>query len=137
MAFSNQFSVIPRVRSRYNIVPNLATSGLNLTGDDLINRRLEPIKLKPELASLDVGSVNFSTAPFVNSPEFGETAATQMREAGVKPEIEVFDIGHIALAKAMIDRGLFEPPPYFQLCMGIRWGSQSIRNLAPESGYTR
>ncbi len=114
--------VVERVRNRCNIVLNLTTSGLNLKGDDLINRRLEPIKLKPELASLDIGSVNFTSAPFINSPEFGDTAATRMREAGVKPEIEVFDIGHIAQARSMIDKGLFEAPPYFQLCMGIRWG---------------
>lgn len=114
--------VVTRVRSRCDILLNLTTSGLNLTGDDLINRRLEPLSLKPELASLDVGSVNFSNATFYNPPTFGEAAARRMREAGVKPEIEVFDMGHIAQARAMIDQGYFEDPPYFQLCMGIRWG---------------
>ena len=105
-----------------SILLNLTTSGLNLRGDNITERRLEPVALKPELASLDVGSVNFSRFTFHNPPEFGEIAAQRMREYGVKPEIEVFDLGHIEQAKDMISRGLFEHPPYFQLCMGIRWG---------------
>ena len=114
--------VVERVRSRCNILLNLTTSGLNLSGDNITERRLEPVTLKPELASLDVGSVNFSRFTFHNPPEFGEIAANKMRKYGVKPEIEVFDLGHIEQAKDMIDRGLFDRPPYFQLCMGIRWG---------------
>ena len=114
--------VVERVRSRCNILLNLTTSGLNLSGDDITERRLEPVTLKPELASLDVGSVNFSRFTFHNPPEFGKIAAQRMREKGVKPEIEVFDLGHIEQAKDMISRGLFDDPPYFQLCMGIRWG---------------
>ena len=114
--------VVERVRSRCNILLNLTTSGLNLSGDNITERRLEPVTLKPELASLDVGSVNFSRFTFHNPPEFAETASQRMRENGVKPEIEVFDLGHIEQAKDMISRGLFDNPPYFQLCMGIRWG---------------
>jgi len=45
-----------------------------------------------------------------------------MREHGVKPEIEVFDVGHVAQALDLIARGLVEEPPYFQLCMGVPWG---------------
>jgi 3-keto-5-aminohexanoate cleavage enzyme len=45
-----------------------------------------------------------------------------MRENGVKPEIEVFDVGHIYQALDLIQRGMIDDPPYFQLCMGARWG---------------
>ena len=45
-----------------------------------------------------------------------------MHEFGVKPEIEVFDVGHIDQALDMVDRGLLAEPPYFQLCMGVQWG---------------
>jgi 3-keto-5-aminohexanoate cleavage enzyme len=114
--------VVERVRSRCDIVLNLTTSGLNLSGENIIERRLEPVALHPELASLDVGSVNFSQFTFHNPPEFGEIAAQRMREAGVKPEIEVFDLGHIEQAKDLIAKRFFDDPPYFQLCMGIRWG---------------
>lgn len=114
--------VVDRVRSRCDIVLNLTTSGLNLTGDDIDERRLEPVELLPELASLDIGSVNFSNRVFENAPAFGILAAERMRARGVKPEIEVFDVGHIAQARDMIQNGYFEDPPYFQLCMGIRWG---------------
>ena len=114
--------VVERVRARCNVILNLTTSGLNLSGEDVIEKRLEPIALKPEMASLDVGSLNFRSMTFHNPPEFGEIAATTMREQGVKPEIEVFDLGHIEQARDLVERGFFEEPPYFQLCMGIRWG---------------
>jgi 3-keto-5-aminohexanoate cleavage enzyme len=114
--------VVERVRSRCDIVLNLTTSGLNLTGDDVDERRLEPVELRPEMASLDIGSVNFSNRVFQNAPVFGMLAAERMRARGVKPEIEVFDFGHIAQARDLIEKGYFEDPPYFQLCMGIRWG---------------
>ena len=114
--------VVERVRARCPILLNLTTSGLNLQGDDVTEARLAPITLRPELASLDIGSVNFRTRPFINPPDFGETAAQRMRDHGVKPEIEVFDIGHIEQAKHLIAQGFFDDPPYFQLCMGIQWG---------------
>jgi len=114
--------VVERVRARCNVVLNLTTSGLHLSGDDVTEQRLAPITLRPELASLDIGSVNFSTATFHNPPAFGEVAARRMWEQGVKPEIEVFDLGHIEQARDLIEKGFFAAPPYFQLCMGIRWG---------------
>ena len=66
--------------------------------------------------------MNFRDTLFANPPVFGETAARRMRDVGVKPEIEVFDVGHIDQALDMLARGLFAEPPYFQLCMGVQWG---------------
>jgi 3-keto-5-aminohexanoate cleavage enzyme len=114
--------VLDRIRSRCDMLVNLTTSGLNITGDDVTARRLEPVSLRPELCSLDIGSLNFRDRLFANPPDFGEEAARCMRAAGVKPEIEVFDTGHIDQAVEMIDRGLLAAPPYFQLCMGVNWG---------------
>jgi len=48
-----------------------------------------------------------------------------MRQAGVKPEMEVFDLGHIWQARHLVDRGFLAPPPYFQLCLGIPWGAEA------------
>ncbi len=114
--------VVERIRARCDVVLNLTTSGLHLEGPDVLERRLAPVTLHPDLCSLDIGSVNFRDRVFLNPPEWGEVAARRMREHGVKPEIEVFDVGHVAQALDLIARGLVEEPPYFQLCMGVPWG---------------
>jgi len=114
--------VMVRIRDECDMIINLTTSGLHLGGSNLIERRLEPVALRPEICSLDIGSMNFPDTAFVNPPEWGRIAAERMREYGVKPEIEVFDVGHIYQSMAWIDEGLIGDPPYFQLCMGIRWG---------------
>ena len=51
-----------------------------------------------------------------------EEMAKQIKEAGVKPELEVFDMGHIAIGHNLLEKALVEKPPIFQLCLGIRWG---------------
>jgi uncharacterized protein (DUF849 family) len=117
--------VVDRIRQASDILINLTTSGLNIPGDDVIEERLEPVGLKPDLCSLDVGSMNFGTGVFLNPPDWGRAAARRMREAGVKPEIEVFDAGHTRQALALLQEGLFEPPPFFQLCMGAGWGIEA------------
>lgn len=117
--------VMDRIRQECDIIVNLTTSGLHLSGPNLIEKRLQPISLQPEMCSLDIGSMNFPDAAFVNPPEWGKIAAERMREYGVKPEIEVFDVGHIYQAMAWIDEGLIGDPPYCQLCMGIRWGIEA------------
>jgi len=117
--------VMDRIRDECDMIINLTTSGLHLGGSNLIERRLEPVTLRPEICSLDLGSINLPDTAFVNPPEWGRIAAERMREYGVKPEIEVFDVGHIYQALDWIDEGLINDPPYFQLCMGIRWGIEA------------
>lgn len=114
--------VLDRIRSRCDMLVNLTTSGLNITGEEVIARRLEPVSLRPEFCSLDVGSLNFRDRIFANPPEFGVEAARRMAAAGVKPELEVFDVGHIDQANDLIAQGLIAAPPWFQLCMGVNWG---------------
>jgi len=114
--------VLEGIRERCNVLINFTTSAFFLEGPDVIKKRLEPVTLKPDLCSLDVGSVNFATRTFINPPEWGEAGARFMQERKVKPEIEVFDVGHIYQAIQLIDDGLVDKPPYFQLCMGARWG---------------
>lgn len=114
--------VVERIRARCDLILNLTTSGLYLEGPDALERRLAPVTLRPELCSLDIGSVNFQDRVFLNPPQWGETAARRMRDSGVKPEIEIFDVGHVAQALDLIAQGLVAEPPYFQLCMGVRWG---------------
>jgi 3-keto-5-aminohexanoate cleavage enzyme len=122
--------VLDGIRQKCNLIVNLTTSALFLSGDDVISQRLQPIFLKPELCSFDLGSMNFQDRAFVNTPEWAEAGTKCMKENGVKPEIEVFDVGHIYQAVDLIQRGLIEEPPYFQLCMGVKWGIEaSAENL--------
>ncbi|MEW6262017.1 MAG: 3-keto-5-aminohexanoate cleavage protein [Thermodesulfobacteriota bacterium] len=115
--------VVERVRAESDILINLTTSGFNIPGQDVGRVRLMPLELKPDLCSLDVGSLNFRAGRvFVNPEDWVENAALEMRKAGVKPELEVFELGHIGQAEDMIERGLLDDPPYLQLCLGVKWG---------------
>ncbi len=117
--------VVDRIRQECDILINLTTSGGNIPGENIIEERLEPVALKPDICSLDVGSMNFREHMFLNPPAWGRAAAKRMRESGVKPEIEVFDAGHMRQALHLIGEGLFDPPPFVQLCMGAGWGIEA------------
>jgi 3-keto-5-aminohexanoate cleavage enzyme len=118
--------VVDRIRSESDMLINLTTSGFNLNGPNVDDKRLLPAGLSPDLCSLDVGSLNFRGGRvFVNPPKWVERAAQEMREAKVKPEIEIFDVGHLRQALDMVHRKLFEPPPYFQVCLGVQWGIEA------------
>ena len=114
-----------RIQEQCDMIINLTTSGFYLGGADVIEQRLHPATLRPELCSLDIGSLNFRDRVFNNPPEWGRKAAERMRELGVKPEIEVFDTGHIYQALEYAQEGLFDQPVYFQLCMGTKWGIEA------------
>jgi 3-keto-5-aminohexanoate cleavage enzyme len=117
--------VVDRIRQECDILINLTTSGGNIPGINVIEERLEPVTLGPDICSLDIGSMNFGDHVFENSPEWTRAAAQRMREHGVKPEIEVFDAGHIRQAIHLIGEGLFDEPPFVQLCMGAGWGIEA------------
>lgn len=111
-----------RIRAETDLLINLTTSGLHIEGPDWLERRLAPVGLRPELCSLDIGSLNFPERVFYNPPDWGTAAAARMKAIGVKPEIEVFEAGHVEQAKHLIGDGWIAAPPFFQLCMGVRWG---------------
>ena len=122
--------VLDGIRQQCDMIVNLTTSGYIIKGPDTISKRLQTIHLKPDICSFDIGSMNFKDRVLINSPEWGEAAAKCMQENGVKPEIEVFDVGHIYQALDLIQRGLIDKPPYFQLCMGAQGGIEaSAENL--------
>lgn len=81
------------------------------------------LELRPDICSLDVATMNFGRHAMVNVPDHLETMARLIQEAGVKPELEVFDLGHVALAARMVEDGRFAAPPFLQLCLGIPWGA--------------
>lgn len=73
---------------------------------------------KPDMASLTLGSMNFATSASINSPQTITRLAQIMQERGIKPELEVFDLGMVNFAKILIDKGLLEPPFYFNILLG-------------------
>lgn len=114
-----------RVRSRCDILLNFTTSSFNLTGEDIMERRVAPTTLGPELCTLDIGSMNIRNRVFINPPEWGPYCARVARERRVKPELECFDTGHIRQAKNLIDKGQLESPYLFQICMGTDGGIEA------------
>lgn len=128
---------VRRIRDHSDILLNLTTGagarfipaeddpshpgpGTTLTSPQ--RRIAHVLALKPEICSLDVGSMDFGPHLFVNFLPHVEWMAEQISAAGVKPELEVFDMGHIEKAKHLIRTGRIKSPPLFQLCTGIRWG---------------
>ncbi len=118
--------------------PRTAGPGTTLIAPEERVRHVE--ELRPEICSLDVGSFNFGTSVFMNTPAHLRAMATRIKAAGVKPEIEVFEPGHIIFAKQMLEEGLFEEPPMFQLCLGILYASPAtaeamafLKSLLPEA----
>jgi uncharacterized protein (DUF849 family) len=96
------------------------------------------LDLRPEICSLDMGSMNMGANVFVNTPPILEAMAVAIRDAGVTPELEVFETGHLLLAKRMIETGHIKKPGMFQICLGIAWGQPAtseamsyMRNLLP------
>ena len=88
--------------------------------------RVEHVEeLASEICTLDCGSLNFGNAAFLATADVLREMAQRIKAAGVKPEIECFELGHIWLAKQLIAEGLIEAPPLFQLCMGIPWGAEA------------
>jgi uncharacterized protein (DUF849 family) len=85
-------------------------------------RRVEHVlKLKPDICSLDIATMTFPSYAFVNLPSHLERMAAMVQAAGVKPELEVFDLGHVRLASNFVQRGIIKGRPLFQLCLGIPW----------------
>ena len=82
-------------------------------------------ELLPEICTLDCGTMNFAEGDYVmtNTPSMLRTGAKRARELGVRPELEVFDTGHLVFVKTMIDEGLIDTPAMIQLCCGIPYGA--------------
>jgi len=96
-------------------------------------------ELRPEICSLDCGSMNFGSGLALNTVDHLRVMAEHIKACGVKPEIEAFELGHIWLAKQLIKEGIIDEPPLFQLCLGIPWGAEAnaetllvMRNMLPE-----
>ena len=82
------------------------------------------LELKPDICSLDVATMNFGAHAFVNIPQHIAAIAEAVLSAGVTPELEVFDLGHVALTSHLHARGVFgKKPLWMQICLGVPWGA--------------
>lgn len=117
-----------------------AEKGTDMAG--ATERLAHVAKLLPEICTLDCGTMNFGEGDYimVNSPAMLKAMAGQIRDLGVRPEIEIFDGGHLVLAKWLADQGLLDNPIMVQLCMGVPWGAPDdiatfmalVNNLPPD-----
>ena len=100
--------------------PAIGAPGTTLTHPA---RRVEHVvALRPEICTLDLNTMWSGTSAVINSPQSITAMAQAMREAGSKPELEVFDSGDIQLAKSLIEQGVLDSPALFQIVTGIRYG---------------
>ncbi len=109
-------------------VPDSENPALPGTGTDMVGpeeRLLHVVDCMPDICSLDCGTMNFGNGndTYINTAPFLRKMAKTVQALGVKPELEVFDLGQIRLARALIDEGLVDVPPLFQICLGIPWGA--------------
>ncbi len=87
------------------------------------------LHLHPDMASLATGSVNFPTIVYENPPDFVRSLATTMRDGGIKPEIEVFDLAMLYNTADLVAEGLIEPPPHVQFVFGVKHALPARRDI--------
>lgn len=116
---------------RHGQTPDQRAAVLHLAGDD-----------KPDMASLTLGSLNFMGGASVNPPDTIRMLAKTMLDRGIKPELEVFDLGMLHFAGILIREGLLRPPYFFNLILGNVAGAQcslndlaALANLLPERSF--
>lgn len=107
------------IKKQTDVIIQVSTGGaVGMTPEE----RLQPVNLKPEMASLTTGTVNFGTDVFFNHPKDIEVFAKTIMEHGVKPEIEVFEAGMIANALHLAKKGLLAEPLHFNFVLGVPGG---------------
>ena len=113
------FAEIHRLISeRTDLIVQISTGG---RADMDTAARAEPVRrLRPEMASLTTGSMNFPSLVYANSFETVESLAAAMREAGTKPEMEIFEAGMVDNALLLVDQGLARAPLHFDFVVGVR-----------------
>ena len=97
------------------------------------------LAIRPEICTLDVATLSMGERTFMNTPAHLRVMARMIREAGVIPELEVFDSGHVRLVQRLIDEGALTTPAMIQICLGIPYGAPAtteamllMRNMLPQ-----
>lgn len=107
------------IRERCDLILQFSTGGAVGTP---VSERMAPLRLKPEMASLNVGSINFGDEVFENLPKDVEALATEMKKQGIKPEVEVYDLGMLEYGVSLVRSGLLAAPAHFQFVLGTKFG---------------
>jgi 3-keto-5-aminohexanoate cleavage enzyme len=95
-----------------------------------VENRAKVLELKPDMATLSLGTVNFFDQPSVNTPETIKFLAERMNKYSIKPELEIFEPGFINTAKYFIKKGILKPPLHFNFLLGSLGSiSADIRDL--------
>ena len=125
--------VVDRLEGRTNLIINISTGGRAGVGLASRTKRLEA---GCEMASLTTGSVNFPRSAYVNPPDLVDGLAQKMKELGIKPEIEVFDLSMINNAISLQDRDLADAPLHFNFVMGLKGAMPArIEHLVHLQGF--
>lgn len=140
------------ISAESNVIINMTTSGEQEKIDDVVVQgsfktddasRSDVLKLKPELGTFDIPTLNFGGAVFLNPISFLEDLAKKMEKHQVKPEVEIFDFGDLEQAKRFIKDGVLKGNVHFQFCLGVRGGAAAnaetlvdlVRRM-PEGNHT-
>ncbi len=124
-----------------DFVPDADDPAIAAEGSDMVGplERLAHVEaLLPEICSLDCGTLNFGESVYISTPAMLRVMAARIKELGVKPELEVFDTGHLRFANQLVEEGLIADPPLYQICLGIPWGApatadamKAMRDMLP------
>lgn len=113
-------------RRNSDVILGVSTSGRTVSEFEKRSQCLELVgDAKPDFGSLTLGSVNFPRQASINEPEMVQRLAKKMLAAGIRPELEAFDLGMVNYADYLIRRGLVKPPFYFNLMLGNVVGAQA------------
>jgi len=119
--------IIEQIQKRCDIIVQVSTGGA--VGMS-IEERMQPVFLKPEMATLSTGTVNFGNGVFMNAPEDIEILAQTMKQEGVRPEFEIFEVGMIQNALQLVKKGYVEGHLHFDFVLGVPGAiPASIQNL--------
>jgi len=119
--------------------PQDPTRGGEGTDIQTVAERHDPVEqLLPEICTLDCGSYNTGDQLYLNPMPWLRDHAQRIKDCGVKPELECFDLGHVRIANQLMAEGLVDSPALFQLCLGIPWAAEAdtesllaLRNKLP------
>jgi 3-keto-5-aminohexanoate cleavage enzyme len=133
--------VVEGIRARCDVITQVSTGGAVWMSAE---ERLQSIECRPDMATLTTGTVNFGEGVFMNNRQLVETFAQHLRDYGIVPEIEVFDVGMIDEALRLRSMGLITDPLHFDFVMGVPGGISAdpahlvhmVRSLPPGSTWS-
>jgi 3-keto-5-aminohexanoate cleavage enzyme len=109
-------AILEAVRQKTDILVQFSTGGAVWMN---VEQRIEALDLRPDMATLTTGTVNFGDDVFMNSLPLVRTIAERLKSFGIVPEIEVFEVGMIDTALKLLDEGLVTAPLHFDFVLGV------------------